>query len=342
MAFFLAWFALPGGAEQQPAFRSSVRLIEVDARVFDGQRRFVMDLGPTDFEVLEDGQPQVIQTFYLVHSQVPARSGANAGAPVPGTQRHIPQTWVFVFDELHMLPGGYRRAKTALDGFMADRFRPGDFAGIVANGKMLGSRISSKRSDFLAALGALKIPGASASREFDLAEANAMGSDDEAGTIIREALLARTGLEQERAARTALETLGELAEGLTRLPGPKTVVFFSDGFPLGKVEGLLRTTVGRLNRGGARVYTVDTRGLAGGPPDTMNSLAVDTGGLTLFNANNLSPLLDEIAVDSSAYYVLGYRPSNPKRDGKFREIDVRVTRPGVTVRARRGYLAPSR
>src|SRR5262249_55631679 len=42
----------------------------------------------------------------------------------------------------------------------------------------------------------------------------------------------------------------------------------------------------------------------------------------------------------SSYYVLAYYPISEKRDGKFHKIDVRVTRPGLTVLARRGYLSP--
>jgi VWFA-related protein len=118
----------------------------------------------------------------------------------------------------------------------------------------------------------------------------------------------------------------------------------SDGFALGKLEGALRRTVGNMNRAGARVYAIDTRGISGAPGDVMNSLAVDTGGLTLFNINDIGPVLDEIAADTNTYYVLGYQPSNARFDGKYRQIEVRVKRPGLAVRARKGYLAlePSR
>lgn len=237
------------------------------------------------------------------------------------------------------MPDGYRRAKTALDMFVASRFRPGDLAGIVVNGKMLGSRITSLRSEYLVTLRTMKMPGESAARARDRAEADAVSGDDEPSNTIREALGILNSREAERAARESVQTLDDLAAGLARLPGPKTIVFFSDGFGLGKLEEMLRTTVGNLNRAGARVYAVDTRGLAGPPPDTLNTLGVDTGGRVLFNANNLGPVLDEIAADTNSYYVIGYQPTNSAYDGKYRRIEVRLTRPGLIVRARKGYLA---
>ena len=51
--------------------------------------------------------------------------------------------------------------------------------------------------------------------------------------------------------------------------------------------------------------------------------------------------MKQIIRDSSAYYLVGYNSTQAPRDGKFHEIRVRVKRPGVQVRARRGYWAYS-
>jgi len=123
------------------------------------------------------------------------------------------------------------------------------------------------------------------------------------------------------------------------MPGPKTVVMMSDGFALGKLEEAVRQVTGQMNRAGARIYAVDTRGIAGPPGDAINSLAVDTGGLVLFNINNIGPAFDQIAADTNTYYALGYQPLDTKFDGKYRRIEVRVKRRDLTVRARKGYLA---
>src|SRR6185503_3046726 len=74
--------------------------------------------------------------------------------------------------------------------------------------------------------------------------------------------------------------------------------------------------------------------------DSLRELADETGGFASVNRNNVDEAFDRLVADTSSYYVLGYYPANERRDGRFRKIEVRVTRPGVTVRARRGYVAP--
>jgi VWFA-related protein len=71
--------------------------------------------------------------------------------------------------------------------------------------------------------------------------------------------------------------------------------------------------------------------------DSMRALAIDTDGDALVNTNNIASGLKRIADDLSSYYLIGYYSTNSKLDGRFREITVRVKRPGVRVRARRGY-----
>jgi hypothetical protein len=48
-------------------------------------------------------------------------------------------------------------------------------------------------------------------------------------------------------------------------------------------------------------------------------------------------MLRRIVDDLSSYYLMGYYTTNTKLDGRFRSISVRLKRPGVTVRARKGY-----
>src|SRR5947208_9801646 len=66
-------------------------------------------------------------------------------------------------------------------------------------------------------------------------------------------------------------------------------------------------------------------------------LAEQTGGLALVNSNDFGGGFERIVRDNSSYYVLGYY-TQPDKGGKFHKVDVRVRRPGLTVRARRGYV----
>jgi Tfp pilus assembly protein PilF len=75
--------------------------------------------------------------------------------------------------------------------------------------------------------------------------------------------------------------------------------------------------------------------------DSINSLAVDTGGFVVRNTNQFDRAVAQIADEAGNYYVLGYLPPSPA-DGKFHRIRVKVKRPGVGIRSRRGYTAVPR
>ena len=74
--------------------------------------------------------------------------------------------------------------------------------------------------------------------------------------------------------------------------------------------------------------------------DSLRQLADETGGFAAVNRNDFTNAFERIVRDNSSYYVLAYYPPSDKRDGKFHKIDVKVTRPGLVVRSRRGYNAP--
>jgi VWFA-related protein len=75
--------------------------------------------------------------------------------------------------------------------------------------------------------------------------------------------------------------------------------------------------------------------------NSLRTFAEETGGFAVINTNGFATAFDRIVEENSSYYVLAYYPMNPKRDGRFHNIQVRVTRPGLTVRARKGYASPS-
>jgi VWFA-related protein len=71
--------------------------------------------------------------------------------------------------------------------------------------------------------------------------------------------------------------------------------------------------------------------------DSLRLLADGTDGLPVLKRTGVDKALLEIVADASSYYLVTYRSSNTKLDGRFRTLSARVTRPGVRVRTRRGY-----
>jgi VWFA-related protein len=75
------------------------------------------------------------------------------------------------------------------------------------------------------------------------------------------------------------------------------------------------------------------------PESGLSRLADQTGGFLLHGTNDLGAALLRIEEDLGAHYLLSYTPSNPELDGRFRSIQVRVTRPHGSVQWRQGYFA---
>jgi Ca-activated chloride channel homolog len=82
-------------------------------------------------------------------------------------------------------------------------------------------------------------------------------------------------------------------------------------------------------------------------PQLLSDIAELTGGraFTIDNPNDLADVATKIGIELRNQYVLGYRPKNPVRDGKWRKIKVKLNPPKglppLKVYAKTGYYAPS-
>lgn len=144
---------------------------------------------------------------------------------------------------------------------------------------------------------------------------------------------------------------------------------FSENSTVSVLDGLsafngdaadLREVIDGAARGNVRIYAIDPRGLPGGPTTTVKPvptlvdeglfsrrqiaeqhalrvLADETGGFALLHSNEFSLAFERVVSENSSYYFLGYTPRDPTTSG-FKRIRVRVNRPGLTVRARTGYV----
>ena len=138
-------------------------------------------------------------------------------------------------------------------------------------------------------------------------------------------------------------------------PLEETFAFFEGSSMLGDLRRVYETA----SRFNASIYAVDPRGLAvfefdmdqpqisyrtdqralRFTQDTLRILAEETGGRAIVNQNDLRPGLQQMLDDASGYYLLGYNSSGAPTDGEFHEIEVRLRRDGLRVRAREGYWA---
>ncbi|HEY4839336.1 MAG TPA: VWA domain-containing protein [Candidatus Acidoferrales bacterium] len=83
-------------------------------------------------------------------------------------------------------------------------------------------------------------------------------------------------------------------------------------------------------------------GTSGGPLgqfNAMRNLAEESGGHAIRGTNDLAGAIRRVVDDSADTYILGYYPDHNKWNGEFREINVKVNRPGVELHYRKGYYA---
>jgi len=157
---------------------------------------------------------------------------------------------------------------------------------------------------------------------------------------------------------------------VTDLIGDRPVSGFSASGPAGTaawtVISDIREAISATARSNVSIYAIDPRGLTTLADNTIGvaqfadqnhgigsimnemwlaqqnliSLSEGTNGFATVNRNEYATSFDRIVRDNSSYYLLAYYPPSSERNGKFHRIEVRLTRPGLTVRARRGYEAP--
>ena len=151
------------------------------------------------------------------------------------------------------------------------------------------------------------------------------------------------------ASHDATTVLGAMKDAVTAAARANVNIFAVD--PRGLV-GLTSEYI-ELNQSNADLFNLGSRDpRAGMQPqtallaemrltqDSLRTLSEETGGIASIDANSLSSAFSRIVEANSTYYMIGYYPPNHPRDGRFHKIDVRVTRPGVRVLARRGYASP--
>jgi len=331
----------PPGGQQPPIFRGGTANVRVDVTVIDKKGNPVTDLTKDDFEIREDGLPQVVDTVKMIAAtgqapdddmSLPIRSPEHAAVEAA---RDDIRVFVIFWDEYHigqMVPA--IRAREALMPFVQTAFGPTDLVALMDQLTPTDAiRFTRDRRELADKVHLLRgrqgvyLPARSAIEEAQLYR----GRDIE---MLRSQVTA-TALE------STIAFLGQIKEGR------KTILFVSQ--TVGRVGTTLTDTVHWLdgairlaNANNTTIYTLDPRGLDMNVrrSDILQSLAENTGGRQ-FSNNAPAASLRAIVKEASAFYLLGYRSEKNPADGKFHKIAVHVKRPGVDVKARTGYYAPS-
>lgn len=385
----------PQQTPQQPIFRVGVNFVRVDVIVTDKQGNPVPDLTQNDFEVLEDGKLQTVETFRFIKISGNPEPGAEAPREIrtPSDEeveaaRDDVRLFVFFLDDYHVRRAGSMVVHTPLANFITKQLGPMDLVAIMY--PLTPVTDVQFTRDHEAVVRAIEhFDG----RKYDYRPLNDF---EEQYAYYPAAVVERIRNEVVFTAIKGLVThLGSLREGR------KAVILVSEGYsntlpqqlndPVAALPGLgnprrgqpqlgeasaaedrarffgevdlqgeLREVYDTANRNNTTIYALDPRGLAPfefdinegvesrtdrqmleSTLDTLRVLANETDGRAIVNRNDLEAGLKQVVRDSAAYYLLGYNSRGAPADGKFHEIKVRLKRPGLQVRARKGYWAPT-
>ena len=169
-----------------------------------------------------------------------------------------------------------------------------------------------------------------------------------------------------------LFAIQSIARSLERVDQKKSLLYFSGGLTRNGIENQasMRAATNEAVKANMSIYSVDSRGLQALPPvgdastgslrgvsaynggsmqsqldanfgsqETLGTLASDTGGKFFSDSNDFSAAFTQVQHDTEAYYILGFHPTNPNRDGAFRHLTVKVNRPDLKLDYRPGYYA---
>lgn len=294
-------------------------------------------------------------------------------------ERDDGRIYLLVLDDRNIAPENIARARAAARLFLERYFQEGDQAAVTfASGREDGQEFTPSRTRLLEAVERLLVPAnrmVRARPQSSIARLETLAAY--LGTVAgrRKALLffsegirnevfvsagASSGMSPLFGADTpgmraanADVLLDEVRRAVAAAVRANVVIYPIDpqGLPAPTDLQSVETATGVADAGlaaGVRAAAGGQSGRSSGPvgrldlsaQNSLRWLALDTGGTAIVNRNEFGGAFERIVRETSGYYLLSYRPSNARRAGRFRRIQVRVTRPSVNVRARSGYVEP--
>ena len=281
-------------------FRTGVDLVALNVVVTDPTEKFVTGLAQTDFAVFEDGVQQEVSFFAV---------------------SNIALDLAILLDTSASMTDKLKTAQQAAVGFVST-LRAGDRVSIIDikdATKVLfpmGEDLSEARNAILAttARGGTALYNGT---YLALKEMTKLRRDS--GEVRRQAIVVLSDGD-DTASLLSYDDVLDLAK--------------QTGIAIYTISVRSKTDVIRAARGGRQYFSQSDFG--------MKALAQETGARSYFPADisELAGVYSAIAAELANQYALGYTSKNPKKDGAYRRVIVRVTeKPGVRTRTRNGYLS---
>jgi VWFA-related protein len=367
----------PPADQPPVTFRVEVNYVEVDAVVTDAQGMPISNLTKNDFEIYEDGKKQDVATFSLINIPIErAERPLFASAPVEAdvqSNDHIEgRIYLLVLDDVHTDLTRTPRVKTAATRFIETNFGTNDLAAVVFTGRAGdGQDFTNNPRLLINAINKFqgrKLRSGTLNR-IEGARVNPATGNLEPGDDIDQ-------MDRAFRARSMANSIRKLSEFMAGVRGRrKAMIMIGEGvdFDIYQAVGQLGSTassvlldthdaIAAATRGNVTIYTIDPRGLTSAEgdlievsstigdadsraianelrlsQDSLRVLADATGGFAAVNRNDLNGAFDRIVTENSSYYMLGFYSTNDRRNGRYRKLEVRVSRPGLRVRNRAGY-----
>ncbi len=346
LALAVATAQTPAPQTPDTVIRINVNLVQVDAAVTDSKGKPVTDLQAADFEILQDGKPQVITNFSYITTgrgaaPPPAIAAGRGAPPVPPARLRtadIKRTVALVVDDLGLSFESMAYTRQALKKFVDQQMQQGDLVAIIRTGAGIGAlqQFTSDKRVLYAAIDRIKYNALGRVGVSSFAPLG--GGSGDAGD----------SMTTERNEIFSVGTLGAIRyvmQGLQELPGRKTVMLFSENLKLfnrgtasDRVLEAVRHLTDEANRASAVIYTIDPRGLqvhgltaadstgdmtpqqiaevpmqrATEEFDSREGLVVlahDTGGRFFADTNDIYGAVREALQDADGYYLIGYHPN---------------------------------
>jgi VWFA-related protein len=355
--------------------RTNTRLVLVDVVATDSKGQRVPDLKASDLTVLEDGKPQKISGFNFERSDASSARVAQIQLP-PSVVTNAPKFQsnslnVILFDTAN---GDFTEQVYAHDQLLkflngAALDRPVAIFALQTQLKLLHD-FSTDNKALSAAVAKYRPPAKNNNSESMESRASAFSTRGDYHTSERDienTLNQLNVLAKVLAGYPGRKNLIWLSESFPLTLFPETLnQGHMDGQSLrSAVRGaanpastqqnlvssapfktyaeLVKKVSDALMSAQVAVYPVDA-GAVGrndhlASQHTMNNMAESTGGKSFMNSNDLVLGLRNGIEDGSSYYTLTYYPENKNWDGLFRRIQVKSSRPNLSLRYREGYYA---